>query len=184
MTRPKEPAIRKLALAAAFGFAFGFLLQKGGVAKYNVLIGALLLEDFTVVKVMVSAIIVGMVGIAILHARGMVKLHLQPTRFAAQSLGGILFGVGFALLAYCPGTGAAALGQGNWDAIFGVIGLMAGSFVFAEVSAPVARILQRWGEKPNYTLPVLFHARRSVIVVCTALMLIGVLLGLEYFVIR
>jgi hypothetical protein len=35
---------------AIFGLAFGFLLQKGGVGKFNVLIGQLLLQDFTVPK--------------------------------------------------------------------------------------------------------------------------------------
>ena len=49
----------QLALGLAFGVVFGFLLQKGGVAKYHILIGVLLLEDFTVIKVMLSAIIVG-----------------------------------------------------------------------------------------------------------------------------
>ena len=118
-----------------FGIAFGFLLQKGGVAKYHILIGVLLLEDFTVIKVMLAAIIVGMLGIFSMHRLGMVELHLKPTRYAANVLGGLLFGVGFALIGYCPGTGAAALGQGNYDALGGVLGLMAGSYLYAEASA-------------------------------------------------
>ncbi len=181
MSQPSKSLLKKLTLAALFGFAFGFLLQKGGVAKYNVLIGVLLLEDFTVAKIMVSAIVVGMLGVALMHAKGMVKLHLQPTRFAAQSLGGLVFGIGFALLAYCPGTGAAALGQGNWDALFGFIGLMIGSFVFAEFSAPLGQTLQKWGEIKSYTLPVMFRAPRSLVVVGSAIVLIGLLFGLEYF---
>ena len=40
---------KQLALGLLFGLAFGFLLQKGGVAKYHILIGVLLLEDFTVI---------------------------------------------------------------------------------------------------------------------------------------
>jgi len=53
-------------------------------------------------------------------------LHIKPTRYAANIIGGLLFGVGFGLLGYCPGTGAAALGQGNWDVIAGIIDRMAG----------------------------------------------------------
>jgi uncharacterized protein len=57
-----------LVLGLIFGVAFGFLLQKGGVAKYEVLIGVLLLTDFTVIKVMMSAVVVGMVGIFLMHS--------------------------------------------------------------------------------------------------------------------
>ena len=102
---PKEPNPgAQLALGLVFGIVFGFLLQKGGVAKYHILIGVLLLEDFTVIKVMLSAIIVGMVGIFAMHRLGMVELHLKPTRYAANVLGGLVFGVGFALIGYCPGN--------------------------------------------------------------------------------
>ena len=111
--------VKQLALGLLFGLAFGFLLQKGGVAKYHILLGVLLLEDFTVIKVMLSAIIVGMVGVLTMNRLGLVELHLKPTRYAANVLGGLVFGVGFALIGYCPGTGAAALGQGNYDAIGG-----------------------------------------------------------------
>jgi len=91
----REFSTKQLVLGAIFGVLFGFLLQKGGVAKYHVLVGTLLLEDFTVVKVMLTAIIVGSIGIFSLHALGLVKLHIKPTRYAANILGGLLFGVGF-----------------------------------------------------------------------------------------
>lgn len=186
VSEPKEqPASgKKLALAALFGLAFGFLLQKGGVAKFNVLIGVLLLEDFTVVKVMMSAILVGMLGIFALHALGKVKLHIQPTRFGAQIIGGLTFGVGFGLLAYCPGTGAAALGQGNWDALFGIAGLMAGSYLFAEFSERLGRTVQKWGEKGKLTLPDVLHAPRVAVVFGTALVLTAALIALERFTAR
>jgi uncharacterized membrane protein YedE/YeeE len=177
---PKSQA-GKLALAAVFGLAFGFLLQKGGVTKFNVLIGVLLLEDFTVVKVMMTAIVVGMVGVYTMSAFGSAKLHIQPTRLGAQIIGGLIFGVGFALLAYCPGTGAAALGQGNWDALFGIAGLTAGSYLFAEFSEPLSRTVEKWGEKGKITLPDLWPAHRSLVVASTALVLSAVLVALEHW---
>ena len=148
----KEFSAKQLMLGALFGIVFGFLLQKGGVAKYNVLMGILLLEDFTVVKVMMTAILVGTVGIFTLHAMGLVKLHIKPTRYAANVMGGLLFGVGFALLGYCPGTGAAALGQGNYDAIVGIIGLMAGSYLFAEMSSFLNKTIMKWGDRGKLML--------------------------------
>lgn len=149
----KEFSPQQLLLGLLFGVVFGFLLQKGGVAKYHVLVGVLLLEDFTVVKVMLTAIIVGCVGIFSLYAMGLVKLHVKRTRYAANIIGGLVFGVGFALLGYCPGTGAAALGQGNWDAIAGVAGLMLGSYLFAEASSGLGKTLMKVGDRGKLMLP-------------------------------
>jgi hypothetical protein len=172
---------RKLALASVFGLAFGFLLQKGGVAKFNVLIGALLLEDFTVMKVMLTAILVGMIGVFSLHALGMVNFHIQPTRPAAQALGGLCFGAGFALLAYCPGTGAAAVGQGSYDALFGVLGLIAGSYLFATMSGGLGRTVQKWGEKGELTILDALGLPKIPVVVAVALMLSAILFLLDRY---
>ena len=119
-------AAPKLVAGVIFGLAFGFLLQKGGVGKFNVLIGQLLLQDWTVAKIMLTAIVVGMIGVFTLHHFAKVNLHLKPTRIGSNIIGGLLFGAGFALMGYCPGTAAAALGQGSWDALFGMAGLSRG----------------------------------------------------------
>ena len=168
---PAGPSGKKVLTAIVFGLAFGFLLQKGGVAKYNVLIGQLLLQDFTVVKIMVSAIIVGMVGIFTLNHFAKVNLHIKPTRIGAQSIGGLLFGAGFALLAYCPGTGAAALGQGSWDVLFGMAGLIAGSYLFAEMSGWLKKTVETWGEKGKLTLPDILHIPRLPFAYAAAVLL-------------
>src|SRR5450759_2088549 len=143
---PPVTAAPKLMAGAIFGLAFGFLLQKGGVGKYNVLVGQLLLQDFTVAKVMLTAIVVGMVGIFALHHFAKVNLHIKPTRIGSNIIGGLLFGAGFALIGYCPGTAAAALGQGSWDALFGMAGLIAGSWMFAELSGWTKRTIENWGD--------------------------------------
>ncbi|MEN3939973.1 YeeE/YedE thiosulfate transporter family protein [Prosthecobacter sp. SYSU 5D2] len=161
-TPKKGPAgLGRLLGAVAFGLCFGFLLQKGGVAKYNVLVGQLLLQDFTVVKVMMTAVVVGMAGVLTLHHFAKVNLHIQPLRIGANLIGGLLFGAGFALLAYCPGTGAAALGQGSWDVLFGMAGLVIGSWIYAELSTRLQATVEKWGDKGKVTLPELFHLPRS-----------------------
>ena len=169
----------KLAGAILFGLAFGFLLQKGGVGKYNVLLGQLLLQDHTVVRIMMSAVVVGMLGVFTLHHFAKVNLHLQPTRIGAQVIGGSLFGAGFALIAYCPGTGAAALGQGSWDVIFGIAGLIAGSYLFAEMSAWLKRKVETWGDKGKLMLPDLLHLPRLPFAVGFAALLTAFLYLLE-----
>ena len=169
----------QLVLGLVFGIVFGFLLQKGGVAKYHILIGVLLLEDFTVIEVMLSAIIVGMVGIFTMHRLGLVELHLKPTRYAANILGGLLFGVGFALIGYCPGTGAAAFGQGNYDAIGGVLGLMAGSYLYAESSAALSRSVEKWGDRGKLTLPEMIGTSTTAFVLVFAPLLALALVAIE-----
>ncbi|MGZ8291621.1 MAG: YeeE/YedE thiosulfate transporter family protein [Telluria sp.] len=176
--QPDSP--KQLVLGFVFGIAFGFLLQKGGVAKYEVLLGSLLLTDFTVMKIMLTAILVGMIGIFSMHALGLVKLHVKPTRYAANVIGGLVFGAGFALLGYCPGTGAAALGQGNLDAIAGIGGLLAGSYVYAELSRPLGSTVLAWGNRGGIMLPDLFGMRLLPFLALFTPMLLAALLALAW----
>ncbi|MBA3483607.1 MAG: YeeE/YedE family protein [Pirellulales bacterium] len=178
----KANRTKQLALGLLFGVIFGFLLQKGGVAKYHVLLGILLLEDFTVIKVMLSAIVVGMLGIFTLHAMGLVELHIKPTRYAANIIGGLLFGVGFALIGYCPGTGAAALGQGNYDAIAGIIGLLAGSYLYAEGSAKLGQTVESWGDRGKLTLPQILRVPTTGFILVFAPALILALVAIDRFI--
>jgi hypothetical protein len=174
-------AAHQLMLGLFFGTIFGFLLQKGGVAKYEVLMGALFLTDFTVMKIMLTAIATGMIGVFSMHAVGLVELHVKPTRYAANIIGGLIFGVGFGLLGYCPGTGAAALGQGNFDAIAGVLGLLAGSYLYAEMSGFLDATILKWGNRGKIMLPELVGVRRGVFILWFVLFLAVVLYLLEIF---
>lgn len=163
---------RQLLLGLLFGLAFGFLLQKGGVAKFHILIGVLLLEDFTVIKVMLSAILVGMIGIYAMRRLGLVELHLKPTRYGANSIGGLIFGAGFALSAYCPGTAAAALGQGNLDASMVIVGMLLGSYVYAELSGRLAQSLETWGNRGNQTLMDLLRLPPFLVIAGVSLLIL------------
>lgn len=178
---PPVAAVPKLITGALSGFVFGFLLQKGGVGKFNVLIGQLLLQDWTVAKIMLTAIVVGMIGVFPLHHFAKVNLHIKPTRIGANIIGGLIFGAGFALLGYCPGTAAAALGQGSWDALFGMAGLIAGSWMFAELSGWTKRTIEKWGDLGKVLLPDLLPVPRGVFVVGFALVLTAILMLLRQF---
>lgn len=155
----KPDSARQLALGLLFGVVFGFLLQKSGVARYEVLMGQFLLTDFTVIKVMLTAIIVGMLGIFSLRARGLVELHVKPTHYAANIAGGLLFGVGLGVLGYCPGTGVVALGQGSYDAVAGIVGLLAGSYLYAETSGYLGSTIKKIGNRGRIMLPDLLGMR-------------------------
>jgi uncharacterized membrane protein YedE/YeeE len=141
--------------------------------------GVLLLDDFTVIKVMVSAIVVGMVGIFTMHRLGWVKLHPKPLRPAANIVGGLIFGVGFGLLGYCPGTNAAAIGQGNLDALAGLGGLLLGSYLYAETSGVLSRTTAASGDRGKLTLPDLLRLPALPVAAGAAALLALALAALE-----
>lgn len=169
----------KAVQALIFGSIFGFLLQKAGVAKFDILIGALLLENFVVVKVMLSAIIVGMLGVYVLERMGSLELQIKETAYGSNIVGGLIFGVGFALIAYCPGTNAAAMGQGNLDAIVGTAGMVLGSYLFALTSMHAGGGITKWGNRGKITLADLLKLSRGAAVAIAAPLLILVLVLLE-----
>lgn len=135
------------------GIAFGFLLQKGRVVRYDKQVGALRLLDMTIVKFMFSAILVGMVGVQILHATGIAEPLILPTNLAANIIGGLTFGIGWALLGYCPGTSLGALGEGRVDAFWGILGMLTGVAVYAEVYPFFRDSVLMWGREGSITIP-------------------------------
>jgi len=174
-----EASPGRLTAGLFFGLIFGFLLQKGGVAKFDILIGVLLLENFVVVKVMLTAIIVGMVGSYILRRQEVIKLQINETKYGANTVGGLIFGVGFGLLAYCPGTTAAAVGQGNLDALPGMVGLVLGSYLYALSTKFSSGKVGRWGKRGKLTLPELVGVSPGVLIAIATPVLAAVLVLLE-----
>jgi hypothetical protein len=124
----------RLLLGLVTGIAFGFFLQKGGATKYDKIVGALRLKDLTIIKLMLTAILVGMVGVYLLHDLGLSNFHIKPLELPAVVVGSLIFGVGFALLGFCPGTCAGAVGEGRIDGLFaGILGLIVGATLHAEI---------------------------------------------------
>lgn len=139
----------KLLLGLATGIAFGVLLQKGRVAKFDVIVGQLLLRDWTVAKIMATAIAVGSVGVYALVAAGWATLHIKPVLLGGVLVGGLCFGAGMALFGYCPGTSVAACGEGHRDAMVGVAGMVAGALAFVLAYPrlkPLIESIADWGE--------------------------------------
>ena len=155
----------QLAIGFLLGAAFGFLLHKGGATEYDVILGQLLLEDFTVVKIMFSAVITGMIGVHALRSLGLAQLHPKPGSWGASAVGGLVFGVGFAVLGYCPGTVAGAVGRGALDALFaGVPGILLGAGIYAALFPSLKRTVLSWGDFGEATLPGLLRLHPWVVV--------------------
>ncbi len=83
--------------ALAIGFGFGFTVQKAGLSKYNKIVNVFRLTDLTVLKFMLTALVVAMVGVFALNTLGWIGLPAIPATFVVGNLlGGLIFGVGMA----------------------------------------------------------------------------------------
>ncbi len=170
----------QLVLGLVIGIVFGFLLHKGGVTKYDIIIGQLLLTDFTVMKVMLTAIITGMVGVHLLRSLGIAQLHPKPGSFGSAVIGGLIFGVGFGLLGYCPGTMVGAVGQGSLDALFGgVAGTLIGTGIFSEFYPRLERGLLIRGDFGETTWPQLLKVNPWVIIIPVSIGIMILLFWME-----
>ena len=140
-------------LGLATGIGFGFLLQKGRVLRFDRQVGAMLLKDMTIFKFMLSAILVGMVGILLLSKLGITTLSHKPLNLGGVILGGGLFGIGWAIMGYCPGTSIGAIAEGRWHAIFALIGMLLGAALYAEAYPYLLTTVLAWKDFGKIDLP-------------------------------
>ena len=149
----EEPA--KLLLGFLTGVIFGFLLQKGQVAKFEKILGQLLLKDFTVVKIMGTAVAVGTIGVNFMISQGMAGLHIQEAALARMVGGALLFGTGMAILGLCPGTTVAACGEGRRDAMVGILGMLVGAGAYVVEFPSLEPLFKAFPTFGKVTLPQL-----------------------------
>jgi len=147
------------------GIIFGFLLQKGRVIRYDKQMGALRLTDMTIVKFMLTTIIVAMVGVYLLKDLGLAKLSIKSTILGGNIIGGLIFGIGWGLLGYCPGTQMGALGEGRWDAIWGILGMLVGAGIFAEFYPALKNSVLQWGDYGKITIPQILGVNHWIIII-------------------
>ena len=147
------------------GILFGFLLQKGRVIRYDKQIGALRLQDMTIVKFMLSAIVVGMIGTYLLVDLGLAKLSIKPMIVGSIVIGGLLFGVGWGLFGYCPGTSMGAVGEGRLDGIWGIAGMLAGAALFAEAFPFLKTTVLKWGDFGKITLSQVLGVNHWMVII-------------------
>jgi hypothetical protein len=146
----------ELAIAFALGIGFGFSLERAGFGSARKLTAVFYLHDMAVVKVMFMAIVTAMVGLATLAAAGVLdvkELYLEPTNFAAQGLGGLIFGAGFIIGGYCPGTAIAAIATARKDGMAFALGMLAGVLAYAELTPGIDAWIKATAQG-EMTLPV------------------------------
>ena len=130
------------------GFFFGLALERAGFGSSRRISGIFYFTDMAVLKVMFSALIVAMLGLAFFSSLGLLdiptQIHTLKTYYGAFVVGGLLFGFGFAISGWCPGTAMVGLASGKVDALVFLVGAVLGSILFNELY-PVIEPLYTWG---------------------------------------
>jgi len=120
-----------LLIGFLIGCAFGAILFLGGASSYRRILGTLLLKDMWIIKLMMTAIGVGSLGIYLLDLGGLANMSIKPAYVWGIIAGGAIFAVGWALSGYCPGTCLVGAAEGKKDAMFTILGALTGAFLFS-----------------------------------------------------
>lgn len=170
-----------LVSAVILGIFFGFFLERGGLGNPHKLTGVFYRTDFAVPKVMFTAMLVAASGLYLLSdldLLDMSKVWLVPTFFWPQLVGGALFGIGFVFSGYCPGTAVAGFASGRLDAFVTLIGIGAGSLIFA-VAYPAIEGFYISSQMGPATLPGIIGINHWFVIVFTYLLAGGMFYLME-----
>ena len=115
----------------AMGIVFGFALEKSRVFEPGVIVGQMQMRNFIMLKVFLTAVATGAVVLAVLNGFGFVKLAPKAAMYYADIIGGVILGAGIALAGACPGTTLAQIGAGYRDALFTLVGGLAGAVAYS-----------------------------------------------------
>jgi len=158
------------------GVAFGAALERAGLGSATKLAGQFYFKDFTVFKVMFSAIVTAMLGVYLLSWLGVMdigQLAVPSTWLLPQLAGGLLFGAGFVMGGLCPGTSCVAAASGRADGLALIAGMFAGTLLFGEMFSRLARFYESTPMR-RFTLPQLLHLGDAVTVLLVTAMALTV----------
>lgn len=168
-----------LALGLFTGVIFGFILQRAGVSDCGCIFNALELRNLKAVKLMMTAVAVGSLIVYPASALGWVSVGGKTLYVLGVLVGGAIFGAGFALAGYCPGTALAALGAGVRHILWVVAGGLAGSLAYAIVYPVLEPILIQPANFGQVSLPSLLGTNPVLTGVIFALILLAAVFAID-----
>jgi len=156
------------------GIAFGFVIQRIGATDAHRMARSHLMLDADIPRFMLLTVALSAVGLFGLQAVGVGRILPLPTSIVATGLAAIIFGIGWGLAGYCPGTIWAAAGEGRMDAVFALLGGLAGTALFAQLHETLIPLLYEPTNVGQITLTDLFGNYG----VAVAVLVVGVGLGI------
>lgn len=143
----------------ALGIFFGFALNKAGLTKYHKIVNVFRFTDMAVLKFMMTALVIAMMGLYALRGLGLVTFPAPPATYVVGNLvGGLIFGVGMAMAGFCPGTAAAGAGDGKLDYLIpGVLGFLTGAAIYGLTYQQVFPAISGIANYGNVVIPDLWN---------------------------
>lgn len=173
-----------LLIAFIIGIGFGFAIERAGFGNAKKLAMLFYFKDFTVIKVMFTAVITNMAALIILSALGFLDLSsifIPETYLWSGMVGGLIMGIGFVMAGFCPGTSFCSLATLKIDAAFYILGAAFGMFLFAEMvpSFMDFYIGENSGSMGVYTLYDMFGTSPGIVAGTIIIFAIGIFIFLE-----
>ena len=167
-----------IGLGLAMGAVFGIALEKSRVFEPGAIVSQMQLRTFLMLKIFLTAVITGLVVLAVLQGIWGVKMYPKALIWQADIVGGLLLGVGISIAGACPGTVFAQIGAGYRDAWFTVAGGILGAMAFGYLE-PTLRPFLLSGGPGKLTLDQVAFVPFWVMALSVAAVLVGVLVALE-----
>ncbi|MCX7602827.1 MAG: YeeE/YedE family protein [Bryobacteraceae bacterium] len=163
------------------GLFFGFFLERAGFGSSKKLTSIFYFKDWSVLRVMFTAIVVAMIGLLYLTGIGWMDgeaVTVKETVLGAQIVGGLLLGAGFIIGGYCPGTSAVAAASGRLDAFAYIGGMFAGTFLFSAAYDWI-QPLYHWGGMGVKTLPEVLGLQPGLVAAAVVLIALAAFAATE-----
>ena len=164
-------------LSILIGVAMGFFIQRVRASSPGMIAKNLRLENISVIKFMALTMAVGMVvvyGLSLVIPQ-LLHFDVKPAYVVGVLLGGLVFGVGFALSGYCPGTCVVGIGEGRKDAIVAILGGVVGALAFTLVYTTLIEPIVGIANLGKITLADVLHLPSIVVAMAVGAIFVAVI---------
>lgn len=119
------------------GFIFGIVLTKSEAVSWYRIYEMFQFQSFHMYGIIMVAIGVGTIGVQYMKRSGLKNSKGEPIVIADKEpgsfrywIGGIFFGLGWALVGACPGPIFILIGAGFWSVTLILLGALIGTFLY------------------------------------------------------
>ncbi len=166
-----------VALVFLIGVIFGGIIQYTRVDKFEKIAGFAMLKDTIVPKMLFLTVGLTSIALYFLIDAGAAHYHIKPLIYQGLIIGGIIFGIGMAILGKCPGTGPISIAEGRIDVMVAAIGGILGGLVFTLFYDDFFKPLM--GESYGKTiLPQLFEGHEQLTVLIFGVVLVAIAIAI------
>ena len=122
------------------GIFFGIVMYKSEAASWFRIYEMFQFQSFHMYGIMGSAVLLGVLGIQVIKKNNLKSFFGEPIKFTPKEkgftryiVGGLIFGLGWALAGACPGPIYTLIGAGYFPVLIVFIGALLGTFIYGVI---------------------------------------------------